>query len=73
MEQDKAAALQSRFRQGLVLHRQGDLAAAERIYHEVLEQEPRHFDAQHMQAAYTKMLARQRAGLAPDFIYISDT
>ena len=47
MEQG-AAALQSRFRQGLALHRQGDLAAAERVYLEVLDQEPRHFDAMHM-------------------------
>ena len=41
-------ALQSRFRQGLALHRQGDLGAAERIYQEILESEPNHFDALHM-------------------------
>ena len=41
-------ASQSRFGQGLALHRQGDLAAAERIYGEVLDREPQHFDALHM-------------------------
>jgi protein O-GlcNAc transferase len=40
--------LQSRFRQGLALHRQGDLVAAERIYQEILDSEPSHFDALHM-------------------------
>jgi protein O-GlcNAc transferase len=43
-----AAALQSRFREGLALHRQGDLAAAERIYREALQSDPNHFDATHM-------------------------
>ena len=47
MERD-AATLQSRFREGLALHRQGDLAAAERIYREVPAQNAGHFDATHM-------------------------
>ena len=37
-------ALQTRFRQGLALHRHGDLAAADRVSLEVLDQEPQHFD-----------------------------
>jgi predicted O-linked N-acetylglucosamine transferase (SPINDLY family) len=62
MEQ-KAAALQSRFRQGLALHRQGDLAAAERIYQEVLEQQPQHFDALHMQGVIALQTRRTELGV----------
>jgi predicted O-linked N-acetylglucosamine transferase (SPINDLY family) len=43
-----ATLLQSRFREGMALHRQGNLDAAERIYREILGQQPRHFDAMHM-------------------------
>jgi protein O-GlcNAc transferase len=32
----------------MALHRQGNLDAAERIYHEILGRQPRHFDAMHM-------------------------
>ena len=34
--------LQVRFKQGLALHQQGKLAEAERIYREVLQQQPDH-------------------------------
>ena len=47
MDQD-ATLLQSRFREGMALHRQGDIVAAERIYREILGRQPRHFDAMHM-------------------------
>ena len=43
-----AMALQAKFNQGLMLHQQGKLAEAERIYCEVLEQAPNHFDALHL-------------------------
>lgn len=43
-----AATLQARFREGLALHRQGDLAAAERVYREVVGANANHFDATHM-------------------------
>jgi protein O-GlcNAc transferase len=62
MEQ-KAAALQSKFRQGLALHRQGDLAAAERIYQEILEQQPQHFDAQHMLGVIALQTRRTELGV----------
>jgi protein O-GlcNAc transferase len=62
MEQ-KAAALQSRFRQGLALHRQGDLAAAEHIYQEILEQQPQHFDAQHMLGVIALQTRRTERGV----------
>ena len=47
MEGD-ADLLQARFREGMALHRQGDLDAAARIYQEILEREPTHFDTTHM-------------------------
>jgi predicted O-linked N-acetylglucosamine transferase (SPINDLY family) len=43
-----AMALQAKFNRGLALHQQGKLAEAERIYSEVLEQAPNHFDALHL-------------------------
>ena len=43
-----ATALQAKFKQGVALHQQGKLAEAERIYGEVLRQQPNHFDALHL-------------------------
>jgi tetratricopeptide (TPR) repeat protein len=40
--------LQAKFNQGMALHQQGKLAAAERIYGEVFRQQPNHFDALHL-------------------------
>ena len=62
MEQG-AAALQTGFRQGLALHRQGDLAAAERVYLEVLDQQPQHFDAMHMLGVIALQTRRTERGL----------
>jgi tetratricopeptide (TPR) repeat protein len=59
----KAAALQSRFRQGLALHRQGDLAGAERIYQGILDQQPQHFDAQHMQGVIALQTRQTERGI----------
>ncbi|SHK35404.1 Predicted O-linked N-acetylglucosamine transferase, SPINDLY family [Bradyrhizobium lablabi] len=55
--------MQSRFRQGLALHRQGDLAAAERIYLDVLQREPQHFDSLHMLAVIALQTGRTRRGI----------
>jgi protein O-GlcNAc transferase len=41
-------ALQAKFIQGLTLHQQGKLADAERIYGEILQHQPSHFDALHL-------------------------
>jgi predicted O-linked N-acetylglucosamine transferase (SPINDLY family) len=41
-------ALQAKFNQGVALHQQGKLAEAERIYGEVLQEQPNHFDALHL-------------------------
>jgi len=43
-----AIALHAKFDQGLALHQQGKLADAARIYSEVLQQQPNHFDALHL-------------------------
>jgi protein O-GlcNAc transferase len=59
----EAAGLQSRFRQGLALHRQGELTAAERIYREVLEQQPRHFDSLHMLGVIALQTGRAERGI----------
>jgi predicted O-linked N-acetylglucosamine transferase (SPINDLY family) len=42
------AALQTRFEQASALHQQGKLADAERIYREILRQQPNHFGALHL-------------------------
>ena len=42
------AALQAKLDQGMALHRQGNLAEAERCYEEVLQRQPDHFDALHL-------------------------
>jgi tetratricopeptide (TPR) repeat protein len=48
-EQNPATpASQPRFAEGVALHRQGKLADARRIYSEVLQREPDHFDALHL-------------------------
>jgi tetratricopeptide (TPR) repeat protein len=43
-----AVALQDKFMQGVALHQQLKLADAERIYIEVLQRQPDHFDALHL-------------------------
>ncbi len=42
-----AVALQAKFDQAMALHQQGRLAEAERIYREILRQQPNHFGALH--------------------------
>jgi tetratricopeptide (TPR) repeat protein len=42
------APLQARFEQAVALHEQGHLAAAERIYRDILRQQPQHIGAMHL-------------------------
>ncbi|QQO14256.1 tetratricopeptide repeat protein [Bradyrhizobium diazoefficiens] len=59
-----SASLQAKFRQGLSLHRHGDLEGAERIYRDVLESQPAHFDSLHMLGLAALQRARTEAGIA---------
>ncbi len=47
-QEPAALALQAKFEQAIALHQQGKLADAERIYREVLRQQPNHFVALHL-------------------------
>ena len=58
-----AAALQAKFNQGIALHQQGKLAEAERIYGEVLRQQPNHFDALHMLGIIAAQTRRTERGV----------
>jgi predicted O-linked N-acetylglucosamine transferase (SPINDLY family) len=55
--------IQARFREGLALHQQGRLADAERIYQEVLERLPGHFDAWHLLGLVAAQTGRSERGL----------
>jgi predicted O-linked N-acetylglucosamine transferase (SPINDLY family) len=58
-----AAALQAKLNQGLVLHRQGKLADAERCYGEVLQRQPKHFDALHLLGVIARQTRRTERGV----------
>src|SRR5437763_622164 len=57
-----AAALQAAFAQGLALHQRGQLAAAERIYEDILRQQPSHFDALHLLGLISAQSGRMERG-----------
>lgn len=59
-----AASLQAKFREGLALHRQGDLEGAERIYRDVLESQPAHFDSLHMLGLVALQRGQTEIGIA---------
>src|SRR5215831_4973934 len=56
--QAAAAALQAKLDQGMVLHRQGKLADAERCYEEVLQRQPDHFGALHLLGVIARQTRR---------------
>src|SRR5262245_39338283 len=56
--QAAGAALQARLDQGVVLHRQGKLADAERCYEEVLRRQPDHFSALHLLGVIARQTRR---------------
>ncbi len=55
--------LQAKFSQGVALHRQGRLADAERIYTEVLKQQPSNFDAMHLLGVIAVQSRRTQRGV----------
>jgi predicted O-linked N-acetylglucosamine transferase (SPINDLY family) len=62
--EQEAALLQSRFREGMALHRRGEIDAAERIYREILERQSDHFDATHMLGVVRLQQRRTGDGIA---------
>jgi tetratricopeptide (TPR) repeat protein len=58
-----AMALQTKFEQGMALLQQGKLAEAERIYREVLQQQPHHFDALHLLGLVALQTRRTERGV----------
>jgi tetratricopeptide (TPR) repeat protein len=59
---DKRAA-PAQFSQGAALHQQGKLADAERIYREVLQRQPNHFDALHLLGVIALQTQRTEQGV----------
>ena len=55
--------MQAEFNQALALHQQGKLADAERIYSEVLRQQPNHFDALHLLGVIAVQTRRTEWGI----------
>ena len=53
-----AAALQAKFMEATVAHQQGKLADAERIYGDILQQQPNHFDALHRLGVIAAQMGR---------------
>jgi len=62
--EEDAGLLQARFREGMALHRQGNIDAAERIYREILGRNPAHFDAMHMLGVVRLQQRRTEDGTA---------
>src|SRR6186997_2685660 len=57
------AELKARFDYGVTLHQQGKLAEAERIYGEILERQPNHFDALHLLGVLAVQTGRTERGV----------
>ena len=58
-----AASIQAKVQQGLRLHQQGRFADAERVYREVLQHAPTHFDALHLLGVLGLQAGRTEAGV----------
>ncbi len=65
-QEPTSAAIEGKFRQALALHQQGQLAEAEKLYHDVVQLLPTHFDARHMLGVIA--LQTQRLELGVDVI-----
>ena len=57
------ASIQAKVQQGLRLHQQGRFADAERVYREVLQHAPAHFDALHLLGVLGLQAGRTEAGV----------
>src|SRR5262245_48982990 len=63
VQKPAAAALQAKLNQGIALHRQGKLADAERCYGEILQRQPKHFDALHLLGVIARQTRRTERGI----------
>jgi thioredoxin-like negative regulator of GroEL len=57
------AAAQAALAQALALHQRGQLVAAERIYQDILRQQPNHFDALHLLGLISAQTGRTERGV----------
>jgi tetratricopeptide (TPR) repeat protein len=58
-----APSIPQRFQQALALHQQGELVEAERVYREVLQAAPNHFDALHLLGVLALQTLRTESGI----------
>jgi predicted O-linked N-acetylglucosamine transferase (SPINDLY family) len=58
-----SAMLQAKFQQGLALYQHGRLAEAEKLYEEILKQEPTHFGALHLLGVVALRTRRTQRGV----------
>jgi tetratricopeptide (TPR) repeat protein len=58
-----AASIPERFQQALALHQQGEFIEAERVYREVLQDAPTHFDALHLLGVLALQTLRTESGV----------
>ncbi|MBR1160270.1 tetratricopeptide repeat protein [Bradyrhizobium elkanii] len=62
-QQSGSPALQRAFAQAVALHQRGQLAAAEKIYEDILRQQPNNFDALHLLGLVSAQTGRSERGV----------
>ncbi|MCP1913437.1 MULTISPECIES: tetratricopeptide repeat protein [Bradyrhizobium] len=62
-QESSSAALQRAFAQAVALHQRGQLAAAEKIYEDMLRQQPDNFDALHLLGLISAQTGRSERGV----------
>lgn len=62
-QKSSSSALQLAFGQAVALHQRGQLAAAEKIYEEILRQQPSNFDALHLLGLISAQTGRSERGV----------
>ncbi|MGY4402850.1 tetratricopeptide repeat protein [Bradyrhizobium sp. USDA 3315] len=62
-QESSSAALQRAFAQAVALHQRGQLAAAEKIYEDMLRQQPNNFDALHLLGLISAQTGRSERGV----------
>src|SRR5690242_14532236 len=62
-QRSNSTALQLAFGQAVALHQRGQLAAAEKIYEDILRQQPSNFDALHLFGLISAQTGRSERGV----------